>query len=91
MVKNIVKVDFIGNEDVERRLVEEFDIFLEKLKKSQEKINNEKMTIEHMICDFESIIEECKEKCEKSKSSKEINKYNNIILKIRDRLDIKEV
>lgn len=91
MGKNTLKIDFNRHEDVEKLIAEEFDIFLDKLKLSQDKINAETMKIENIVCDFEWVIGDCMDRYGRSKSYGEIKKYNNIMKKIRAKWNIVEV
>jgi hypothetical protein len=88
MAGKILRADFKRHEDVEKLIAEEFDIFLDRLKESQDKINKETMQVENLINDFEWIIEDLLQRYGRSKSGGEIEKYNNIMGKIRQKWNI---
>jgi hypothetical protein len=88
MAGKILRADFKRHEDVEKLIAEEFDIFLDRLKESQDKINKETMQVENLINDFEWIIEDLLQRYGRSKSGCEIEKYNNIMGKIRQKWNI---
>lgn len=91
MENNTLKADFNRHEDIEKLMAEEFDIFLDLLKSSQDKINKETMQIEFLILDFEDKITEGIDKYGRSKSFGEINKYSNIMKRIREKWNIVDV
>jgi hypothetical protein len=82
---NKLHLTFDRLEDIEQLLYDEFEVFIEKIAVSQNKISMEKMAVEHAIIDFEKEVKDAMVLCKNSHSMDEITRYNQMLKKIRSK------
>lgn len=82
---NKLHLTFDRLEEIERLLYEEFELFISKIAKAQDKIGIQKMNVEHAIVDFEREVTDAMLLCKNSHSKREIEKYYEMTQKIRDK------